>query len=393
MTQFKLGPNEREQMYQLYLYAFNALDSEQRQSFWSDRFEHAIPYGIQDHSKIQSGLLSIPFTVNFFGVVMKMNGICDVMSAPEASGKGGAGLLLQDALHDMYNDGITLSYLAPFSFRYYRRFGYEQTFDHITYTIPSNQLPKVIGNDNFEIKRGPLSEFIEAIAPLYQKSAENHRGGLVREQWWWEYLTKKAPQRQIAVAQHNGRLVGYLIYERTVDKFIVHEVYASVPEARQSLWNFVAKHRSSVKTFEYQSANPENHLDMVEDPWDVTASIHPYMMARIVNLKDFVSKYPISKLKIVKPVTFSVEDDVIKENEGTWRLSAVEGVVSFEKVSTQKDNDTLLTIQELTKTLFGYRKLSSLAKHAKISHSFDSATLEQIDRFAIGQKPVLADYF
>jgi predicted acetyltransferase len=86
-------------------------------------------------------LYSLPFAVNFHGVDYPMNGIGDVMSAPEAAGSGGAGELLQASLVAMLQAGVTLAYLAPFSYRYYRQFGYEQVFNHMHYRISTDKMP------------------------------------------------------------------------------------------------------------------------------------------------------------------------------------------------------------------------------------------------------------
>lgn len=44
MSNFILDQQYQEEIYQLYLYAFNAQDSANRRDFWNRRFQHAIPY-------------------------------------------------------------------------------------------------------------------------------------------------------------------------------------------------------------------------------------------------------------------------------------------------------------------------------------------------------------
>ena len=43
----------------------------------------------------------------------------------------------------MRAEGVTLSYLAPFSYGFYRRFGYEQTFDQTHFEIQTADLPRL----------------------------------------------------------------------------------------------------------------------------------------------------------------------------------------------------------------------------------------------------------
>ena len=375
----------------LYLYAFNAKDSAQRQSFWQDRFNHSIPYGIKDdQDQIINGLMSIPFNINFFGAPMKMNGISDVMSAPEASGKGGASNLMKASLQDMYKNQVDVSYLAPFSFEYYRRFGYEQVFNHTTYTIESDKLPRIKASDSeITVVRSSLAKQINHIKELFNQSELSQQAGLVRDEWWWEYLTKKYPNREIAVAFKANIAVGYLLYERSVDAFMIYEVVSKNASARQSLWQFVTKHGTSYPTFRYESANPTNQVDLLANPYPVQVESHPYMMARIVNLKQFMEKYPVTK--DIEEITFSITDDVIKENQGTWTLSVSGKQVHLNKISDETLANSL-TIQQLAKSLFNFRSLTSQIKFGAINEA-NQKIAEQLDQIVVTDQPILADYF
>ncbi|WP_143801913.1 GNAT family N-acetyltransferase, partial [Oenococcus oeni] len=153
MNKYLLGENEFDKFYDLYLYSFNRQDSSQRKRVFKERYDHSLSYGIMNGSKLGSGLFSIPFEVNFHGVDYKMNGIGDVMSAPEFGGQGGAGKLMNEALFDMYKNHVTLSYLAPFSFGYYRRFGFEQVFDHTQVEIKSESLPRIKNAEHGHVER------------------------------------------------------------------------------------------------------------------------------------------------------------------------------------------------------------------------------------------------
>lgn len=153
MNKYLLDENKFDDFYDLYLYSFNRQPSQQRKNVLKERYEQSLVYGIMNGKKLGSGLFSIPFEINFHGTNFRMNGIGDVMSAPEFGGRGGASTLLKTALTDMYHNQVTLSYLAPFSFGYYRQFGYEQVFDHTKITVKNNDLPRVSQTDQGYIER------------------------------------------------------------------------------------------------------------------------------------------------------------------------------------------------------------------------------------------------
>lgn len=390
MSNFILSHQQQDQIYQLYLYAFNAQDSAQRKNFWNDRFQHSIPYGISNNGQIETGVLSIPFSVNFFGKTFKMNGISDVMSAPEASGKGGASQLMTAALNDMYANGTTLSYLAPFAFGYYRRFGYEQIFDHIRYSIPSDKLPRISGNPSIKIKRMDFDAGIDLIKPIYEQSELATHGGLKREDWWWHYLPKKFSTRKLAVAFTEQQPTGYIIYERSTTNFIIHEIASLNNDSRTALWKFVTKHGTTAETFVYNSSSSNSKLDLIDEPWNVSSQINPYMMARIVNLENFLTNYPtpIHDLNF----TFDITDETIFENTGRWNVQVTNQMVKVTKITSKIDSKNALTIQALTKVLFGYRSLASQAQFGKVPN-VGAELIQKLDSFAIKGTPILADYF
>ncbi|MBP5845379.1 GNAT family N-acetyltransferase, partial [Lactiplantibacillus plantarum] len=111
-TDYRLTSDaDREAFYQLYQYAFNNHDTPARRRFFMDRYQHGWIYGRHDHGQLVSGLYSLPLAVNFHGVTYRMNGIGDVMSAPEYAGQGGAGQLLTTALTEMAANHVALTEL------------------------------------------------------------------------------------------------------------------------------------------------------------------------------------------------------------------------------------------------------------------------------------------
>ena len=72
-----------------------------------------------------------------------MAGIGYVVSYPEARGQGGINQIMEKILKDCRERKVSLSYLAPFSYPFYRRYGYEQVFDQANYQLDSRDIPNV----------------------------------------------------------------------------------------------------------------------------------------------------------------------------------------------------------------------------------------------------------
>lgn len=394
MSEIKqLTKKELQAFYQLYLYAFNNEDSAQRQAFFNDRYEHSHVYGLFHENKLSSGMLSIPFKVNFHGVSYKMNGIGDVMSYPEFGGHGAITSLMQQAFSDMRKDGVSLSYLAPFSYEFYRRFGYEEVFDRAVYRIHNTDLPRIkLAEERGTFLRLPLSEAITLIDEVYENNEQSRHGGLKRAAWWWHYLVLKHPRWQVGVyLEDDQSAAGYVIYETRGDTFKIQELMYTNQISYQYLLRFICQHESMFANFEYADGDPKGYPDVMANPYAVNVSIQPYMMARIINLQKFIADYPF--IQKVKSLRLGIRDALIPQNNGIWRLKVNVNGTSFEKVSENERNmaDIHLDIQNLTKALMGYRQLMYLKRVGAISGNLDA--VQNLGNALQADSPMLWDYF
>lgn len=382
---------DREAFYALYQYAFNNHDTPERRAFFMDRYQHGWIYGLHDHDQLVSGLYSLPMTVNFHGTTYAMHGIGDVMSAPEYAGKGGAGKLLTNALKAMAANQVTLSYLAPFSYAYYRRFGYEHVFDHTHQVMAARDLPRIKPHDLTGTVTRYGNEGLALINDFYAAQPQNQRGGVVRADWWLHYLTLKHHWSVAVYRNATGQIEGYLIYERQPDNFAIQDWCTSTPVAFERLANFITSGTRTFETFSYEGPSATSGLDLLADPYTLRVTTTPYMMARIVLLHDFIKRYPFTA--DVAPLRLAVTDDVLPDNQGIWALSRQAGTVTFNRVSADvtKAADLQLSIQQLTKACFGTRTLTSAWQHGQIQGDQQAAT--RLDAALVHERPALIDYF
>lgn len=383
---------DREAFYQLYQYAFNRQDTPARRAFFMDRYQHGWIYGLHDQDKLVSGLYSLPFEVNFHGAKYGMNGIGDVMSAPEYSGRGGAGKLLTAALNEMAANHVELSYLAPFSYAYYHKFGYEQTFNHAVQTMAAKALPRLKPSDFSGTITRYGNDGLALVNAFYAAQPANQRGGLIRPEWWLNYLTLKHDWSVAIYRNATGKIEGYLIYERQTTNFAIQEWASSTPVAFECLANFVTKHGTSFETFSYEGPSDEHGLDLLADPYPLAVKTVPYMMARIVLLHDFIKKYPFTGTDLT-PIRLAITDATLPQNQGIWELALVAGKVTMNRVTTDltKRSALQLSVQQLTKALFGTRSLASEWQHGQISGDVNAA--QRLDAVLVHEKPALIDYF
>ncbi|KRL12549.1 GNAT family N-acetyltransferase [Schleiferilactobacillus perolens] len=394
MTNYRLTTAaEREQFYQLYLYAFNREDSAHRQHYFFERYDNGWAYGIKNGNKLGSGLYALPFNVNFHGVPFRMNGIGDVMSAPEFSGRGGAGTLLKASLQEMLEKHVTLAYLAPFSYEYYRRFGYEQVFDRMRYTLPGRQVPLFHPqHQTGTVQRLSLAEALPLIKPFYQTRTASFTGGVVREDWWWDHLVLQTRRDAAVYTDDQHQVQGYIIYTRDSQAMTVEEWYAATGGAWEHLMGFILRNGNSFAKLVFEDQNSRYQADWFPNPDSVTATVTPYMMARIVDLADFFTRYPYTG-DTLAPVTLAVTDPVLPENQGTWSLGMAHGRIAVQKIGTElaEQADIHISIQQLVKAMFGTQSLSHIVFVGQATGN--AAAVARLDALCQHDAPMLNDYF
>ena len=85
----------------------------------------------------------IPWRANFDGHAVTMGGIGGVASLPQYRRGGAIRRCFEAALPDMYERGMVLSYLYPFSNAFYRKFGYEIACDEARWRVKLSLLPSL----------------------------------------------------------------------------------------------------------------------------------------------------------------------------------------------------------------------------------------------------------
>jgi len=107
----------------------------------------------------------VPWTANFDGHAVSMDGIGGVASLPQYRRGGAIRGCFEAALPGMYAGGTLLSYLYPFSSAFYRKFGYELGCDWVKCRLKLSGMPapEVSGHWKLSEPDFPLTGDIRAI--------------------------------------------------------------------------------------------------------------------------------------------------------------------------------------------------------------------------------------
>lgn len=363
MNKYLLNQADFDDYMQLFYYSFNIKPDAVVQETTKSMYDHAKVYGTRIDGQLMTSVMSVPLETNFFGKTFKITSFANVMSAPEYADRTGISQLTKAAIEDMYNDGVTLSYLNPFSYDYYRRFGYEQVFELLRMEIPFEKFAKRPRVTKGSLKRYKFTEVISDVKKLFDE--HNTHGGIVEDEWLWEISKLRYPDYYTALTFDNdGKVNGYLIYSLGQTEFVIHDMVYQSPDSFLQIIHFINKHRSVYKKVIINSSDVSLKPNLfVTDAFDVTTTIEPFMMARIINLKSFVNKYP-NAITDLENIKIKVDDD-LDWNNHIWNFSINSNKIDF-KISNDENHDIELDIQTLTKAMFGYQSLQESFLNGKV---------------------------
>lgn len=344
-------------------------------------------FGWFHENKLISQIAIYPCEVNIHGARYKMGGVTGVGTYPEYANHG----LMQDliivALDNMRKNKQWISYLYPYSIPYYRRKGWEIMSDKLSFKIRDTQLPKQIPVSGM-VERLPVDH--PDVFSVYDKFAQQNHGALFRSDFHWEeyWRFENEDERTAAVyydSNHEPR--GVLFYWVAEEIFHVKEMFYLDQEARNGLWNFISAHFSMIYWVHGDIYKNEPLAFLIEDS-QIKEQIEPYFMARIVDVKEFLQRFPF--VGTADAFHFIIEDPVAPWNNGVFALTWDEqGQVRV--LNEPIGKSVRLDIQTLTCLMMNYRRASYLARIERLET--DEETLKSLERIIPNMEAYFSDYF
>lgn len=189
--------------------------------------------------KVASCLTIIPASIQIGSARVAMGGIGNVSTLPAAQNRGYATALIKDTLRVLQEWGLCTSVLFPFSFSFYRKFGYELGGNQCQYWSRPRNIPAFAER---RFCRAAHENDVPACAMMYTQHNSIRSCGLVRDEERWQHLLDNGSHTLIYDHQSPE---GYLIYSEEIDAhglkvLRVKELVAGSPESGRGLIGFLA---------------------------------------------------------------------------------------------------------------------------------------------------------
>ncbi|MDB5084042.1 MAG: family N-acetyltransferase, partial [Bacilli bacterium] len=237
----KLTLDDLDEVFALDQFAFQF---ELTESALAERRERVTPANMIGHfvdDRLAAKMTILPLQTLINGAAFLMGGIASVATWPEYRRQGMVAKLLRQALSDMRENAQAISFLHPFSFAFYRKYGWETYVEYKKYTIEVAGLPAVQKTAGF-VKR---DQNWQTLNEVYNTYAIAFNGMLMRDEEWWQKRIFTSKKGQSAVCYNAaGQACGYLLYDIKNHEMTIHEMVFLDEQARGTLWAFIRNHDS-----------------------------------------------------------------------------------------------------------------------------------------------------
>lgn len=331
-----MNANNNEQIYDLVRYAFNKPDTAARRQAFEWLSDHSYIYTKESNNHISSHVMATPFSFRLHDAIVKMAGIGYVATLPEYRGNGDIYHIFNEMFMDLHEKQVVVSFLAPFSQKFYRRLGYENVCQRFKYHFNHQALaylPKI--KDGHYDRVSFDEQCYNRLSNIYNSTLGLDNGSIQRESWWWRYKNMKINNAYVVFYTYDQE-ESYMIYHIDHQNFYIDEVaYHNIHELI-ALLNFASSHQMTVT--DYYMEDARQHIEMAfTDSIPLNITVQPYMMARIQEMQLFLEAI-LSKLNVPthQPCYLDIYDKQCPWNDGIWQLTT-EGVQKFNR---DDDNHT-----------------------------------------------------
>lgn len=326
---------------------------------------HVRYHAVTEGDAYMSGGTLIFRTLHFAGKEIPCGAIGGVGTEPEYRRGGLVREIFTEMAAECARREIPVTILHPFSFAYYRSFGFERVADHRVLEFPITAL-------NFVPRYPDLIHCTDGthnteLAAIYSTFAADHRHLMFKREP--AHFPTGDPKKKVYLSRdEKGRPDGYIILEIenyfSVNRMVsvnlhVHELIALTDEAMTKLFGFIRMFEGEMETVKMENTAmiPEVELRL-RHYMHTGITILPDIMARINDVKLFFESIPYPAeagsftFKTAEPPRSPWSGN---QTNGIWRVTYRDGSATVEKLPDDThDYDFTADISALTQLVFGY---------------------------------------
>jgi len=357
----QLSDNDRLQLPQLMKDAFMRGQIAEAPAADAEKMAQSPSLGIFDGARlVAAGTIHDLDLVWGDGAKFRMGGVAGVACVVDQRGRGHVGRLLREMLSTMHESGQVLSGLYPFSYPYYRRYGWEWVGEKRRCIVPLAEVPSF---RDYEAEMVDVAEALPSIKECYARFTRRYRGMTDREAPnpnWWKGLEDRDGRRTFVFTYRNpadGRIDGYMSFRfGDSDTGQVGDFFANTPEAYRALLSTLHYYGTQLKKATW-TAPVDDFLRSYVCCHDLEVAAVPLFMGRIVDVAGALGALPSG---VDGKAVIAVDDPHCEWNAGTFAVETSGARVSVARTSSEAG--IRLSIQALSQAFWGHPSLAQLRR-------------------------------
>lgn len=351
----------------------------------SDMSKHKSPplkWWIAEEGDAYCGCLAIHAQpVRFDGHIVGMGGIGGVATLPQYRRRGAIRACMNACLADMRANGDVFSVLYPFSRAYYRQFGFEDGASVSRWTIPFSalRLPDAGGAIEMLLPGDDLS----VLAEIYAACAANwnlsfEKATFLRSLPEINWMKDK---RYLYVwRDENGMPGGMMLFSKK-DRVMDCLTEFGKPNlllfrdvrALTALLNFAKIFAADYDSIRFDVPQGVRIQSLISEGNDVECEVFSEGMARLVNVPKALE---ICRTIGEGSIVISVEDKILPENNGPWKITFSPEENKVEKTDVVPDVE--MPVGDLTQLILGICCADDIPMMPRVKVNNPAAPLAQI---------------
>ena len=343
-------------------------------------------YGAVDESgRVIAGMEAIPFQMWFDGNKVSMAGISGVVSLPENRRQGNIRGIFGMLFNDVYEKGAIFTNLFPFSYEYYRQFGYELCGPARRYTLPLAAARKLPNN-------GSAHEYIEgdseraALVNVYENFASRHNIMISRSDERWNNtfnVSLFSHERLYYWKDSGGEIKAWVKFKRDAAQMMISEIVWADHESMLGILQFVGMYEGAAEKMVFRSS-PELTAELYWDnPYQITMETAWMGMSRAINAKRALElmRKPDNDGKFVIKLT----DSFAKWNDDTYKVEYGGGQCAVSAGAGAGGVDIEVDERAFAQLILGVYDIRKVADAGRARINGNRETLESV----FVKKPIL----
>lgn len=301
---------------------------------------------VEDEGQIVSTLICQPMPVYINGGLVTHASTGAVATIPEARCKGCAGAMMAECVRLLRKQGVYLSSLWPFSYEYYRKFGWEIGAEARNYSAPAKVFA-ALGDEGKarEAAQGDLAQ----VRRVYDGWAQNYNCLTQRSDVWWDKVVPfriQPPEAEQGTIVHltSGKIDGYAAYRindgEQQSATVLELAFMQAAHRRDMLARLAAVVPEGVISF--GAALDDLFMQEIPNPRQINADIRPSFQFRVTDPPRAMESLEVEE-DVSGKITFSLTDPVFKEG---WEFGI--DVDGGEVTLTKPDRNRRLEMDVMT---------------------------------------------